>query len=326
MKLILPIAGEGTRLRPHTHTIPKALIQVGSKPIIAHILDEIHSAIAIEEIIFIVGRLGEKVKNYIKEHYNIKATYIEQTERLGLGHAVFLAKDRFNRWDPTLIVYGDTIFNTNLKEAIREVDGCIGVKEVEHPRRFGVAEVEKGVIKRLVEKPQNPASNLALVGVNYIKNTKLLFTSLEWMIKEGKKTKGEFQLTDAFQLMIEEGARLETFMVDEWYDCGKPETLLLTNRHVLEKNSYYEEGKETIILPPVYIHPTARVRKSVIGPYVSISENASIVSSIVKDSIIGRNAYIEGLVLTSSIIGEHAVCKGTFKHLNVGDSSSVEVT
>lgn len=326
MKLILPIAGEGTRLRPHTHTIPKALIQVGSKPIIAHILDEIHSAIAIEEIIFIVGRLGEKVKNYIKEHYNIKATYIEQTERLGLGHAVFLAKDRFNRWDPTLIVYGDTIFNANLKEAIREVDGCIGVKEVEHPRRFGVAEVEKGVIKRLVEKPQNPASNLALVGVNYIKNTKLLFTSLEWMIKEGKKTKGEFQLTDAFQLMIEEGARLETFMVDEWYDCGKPETLLLTNRHVLEKNSYYEEGKETIILPPVYIHPTARVRKSVIGPYVSISENASIVSSIIKDSIIGRNAYIEGLVLTSSIIGEHAVCKGTFKHLNVGDSSSVEVT
>lgn len=326
MKLILPIAGEGTRLRPHTHTIPKALIQVGSKPIIAHILDEIHSAIAIEEIIFIVGRLGEKVKNYIKEHYNIKATYIEQTERLGLGHAVFLAKDRFNRWDPTLIVYGDTIFNANLKEAIREVDGCIGVKEVEHPRRFGVAEVEKGVIKRLVEKPQNPASNLALVGVNYIKNTKLLFTSLEWMIKEGKKTKGEFQLTDAFQLMIEEGARLETFMVDEWYDCGKPETLLLTNRHVLEKNSYYEECKETIILPPVYIHPTARVRKSVIGPYVSISENASIVSSIIKDSIIGRNAYIEGLVLTSSIIGEHAVCKGTFKHLNVGDSSSVEVT
>ncbi len=326
MKLILPIAGEGTRLRPHTHTIPKALIQVGSKPIIAHILDEIHSAIAIEEIIFIVGRLGEKVKNYIKEHYNIKATYIEQTERLGLGHAVFLAKDRFNRWDPTLIVYGDTIFNANLKEAIREVDGCIGVKEVEHPRRFGVAEVEKGVIKRLVEKPQNPASNLALVGVNYIKNTKLLFTSLEWMIKEGKKTKGEFQLTDAFQLMIEEGARLETFMVDEWYDCGKPETLLLTNRHVLEKNSYYEEGKETIILPPVYIHPTARVRKSVIGPYVSISKNASIVSSIIKDSIIGRNAYIEGLVLTSSIIGEHAVCKGTFKHLNVGDSSSVEVT
>ncbi len=326
MKLILPIAGEGTRLRPHTYTVPKALIQVGGKAIIAHILDGILSSVTIEEVIFIVGRLGEKVENYINKHYNIKATYIEQTERLGLGHAVFLAKDRFKRWDPALIVYGDTIFNVNLKKAIGEVDGCIGVKEVKDPRRFGVAEVKNGVIQRLVEKPQNPASNLAVVGVNYIKNTKLLFALLEQMIKKGKKTKGEFQLTDVFQLMIEEGVRLETFMVDEWYDCGKPETLLLTNRYILEKNGYYEKQKDTVILPPVYIHPTAKVTRSVIGPYVSISENARIISSIIKDSIIGEGAYIEGYVLASSVIGEHAICKGTFKHLNVGDSSSVETT
>ncbi|OYD13759.1 nucleotidyl transferase [candidate division WOR-3 bacterium JGI_Cruoil_03_44_89] len=326
MKLILPIAGEGTRLRPHTHTVPKALIQVGGKAIIAHILDEILPSIEIDEVIFIVGRLGEKVKDYIKEHYDIEATYIEQTKHLGLGHAVFLARDRFKRWDPTFIVYGDTIFNASLKEAIREVDGCIGVREVEDPKRFGIVDVENGVIKKLVEKPQKPTSNLAVVGVNYIRNTKLLFTTLEQMIEKGKKTRGEFQLTDAFQLMIEEGARLETFAVDEWYDCGKPETLLLTNRYILKKNGYYEEQKETVILPPVYIHPAAEVRGSVIGPYVSISENARIVSSIIKDSIIGKNAYIDGLVLTSSIIGEQAVCKGTFKHLNVGDSSSVEIT
>jgi glucose-1-phosphate thymidylyltransferase len=325
MKLILPIAGEGTRMRPHTYTVPKALIRVGEKPIIAHILDEIYSSIAVEEVIFITGRLGDKIKDYIKEHYDIKATYIEQTELLGLGHAVYLAKERFERWDPSLIVYGDTIFKANLKEAIREVDGCIGVKEVKDPRRFGVAEVENGVIKRVAEKPQSPASNLAVVGVNYIKNTKLLFTLLEQMIKKGKKTEGEFQLTDAFQLMVEEGARLETFTVNEWYDCGKPETLLLTNRYILERSGYYEEQKETVIIPPVYIHPTARIRNSVIGPYVSIYENACIISSIIKDSIIERHTYIEGLILTSSIIGEHAVCKGTFKHLNVGDSSSVEV-
>jgi len=326
MKLILPIAGEGTRLRPHTYTVPKALIQVGGKAIIAHILDGVLPSVAIEEVIFIVGRLGEKVEDYINKHYDIKTTYIEQTERLGLGHAVLLAKGRFKRWEPALIVYGDTIFNVDLKKAIREVDGCIGVKEVKDPRKFGVAEVKNGVIQGLVEKPQNPASNLALVGVNYIKNTKLLFALLEQMIKNGKKTKGEFQLTDVFQLMIEEGARLETFMVDEWYDCGKPETLLLTNRYILDKNGYYEEQKDTVILPPVYIHPTARVTRSVIGPYVAISENAHIVSSIIKDSIIGEGAYIEGYVLASSVIGEHAICKGTFKHLNVGDSSSVKTT
>ena len=323
MKLILPIAGEGTRLRPHTYTTSKVLIQMGGKPIIAHILDEILSSLEIEEVIFIVGRFKEKVESYIQEHYNVKAVFIEQSRQLGLGHAVYLAKDRFKRWDPTLIVYGDTLFKADLFSAVRESDACIGLKEVDDPRRFGVAEVENGVIKRLVEKPEKPVSRLAVVGVNYIRNTELLFGLLEQMLKAGKKTRDEFQLTDAFQLMIEKGATLETFTVDGWYDCGKPETLLSTNRYILKNNGYYEPQKDTMILAPVYIHPSAKLKACLIGPYVSISENVHIVSSIIKDSIIGKDAYIEGLTLSASIIGEGAICKGSSRQLNVGDLSKL---
>ena len=325
MKLILPIAGEGRRLRPHTYTLPKVLLQVGNKPILAHILDELLKSLAIEESIFIVGRFGEKVKDYIKEHYRIKATYIEQEIPLGLGHAVFLAKDRFDKGEPAVIVYGDTLFKANLKNLKGDCDGYIGVKEVDDPKRFGVVEMDGNFIKRLIEKPKNPTSNLAVVGVNYISNTKLLFESLEDIIKNNKKTRGEFQLTDAFQTMVEGGTKLKTFEIKEWYDCGKPDTLLLTNRRLLEEDGGYSKQKDTVILPPVYIHPDARVETSIIGPYVSIAENARIKSSIISDSIIGKDANIENLLLTSSIIGNEAICKGKTRCLNIGDSSIIEV-
>lgn len=325
MKLILPVAGEGTRLRPHTYNLPKVLIPVAGKPMIGHIIDEVLSSIKIEEIIFIVGRFGEKIAEFIEKNYDIKAFYFKQVELLGLAHAVSLSKDRFKMGEPTFIIYGDTLFHANLKDAVRDIDGCIGVKEVEDPRRFGIVELESGFITRLEEKPDNPKTNLATVGVNYIKDTKHLFTAIEQIIRGGKRTKGEFQLTDAFQLMVEDGARLQPFLIDDWFDCGKPETLLNTNRILLEENGNYQEQINTIIIPPVYIHPKASVESSVIGPFVSISKNAHIVSSIITNSIIFEDAYVEGLVLDSSIIGKNVICKGTFKHLNVGDTSNVDL-
>ncbi len=326
MKLILPVAGEGTRLRPHTYTIPKVMLPVAGKPMIGHILDEVLSMVDIEEIIFIIGRLGKKISEYIEEDYDIKTSYIEQIERLGLAHAVSLAKDRFKKGEPAFIIYGDTIFSASLKDAIRDCDGCIGVKEVEDPRRFGVVELKGDFIARLVEKPEEPKTNLAIAGVNFIRDTGHLFAAIEKNLRDGRKTKGEFQLTDAFQLMIDDGAKFQIFSIDEWYDCGNPEMLLSTNRELLKKNTNsYHEQENTIVIPPVYIHPDARIENSVIGPYVSLSKNARVISSVIRDSLIFEGALIEGLMIESSIVGYNVECKGRFRRLNLGDTSDAEL-
>lgn len=323
---VIPVAGVGSRLKPHTHTVPKALINVAGKPMLAHILDELLK-IGVTEAVFVVGHMGDRIREYVESKYKIKAHYVEQLERKGLGHAVFLTRDIVGD-RPTLIVLGDTIFRADFQGVLNAGVSTIGVKEVEDPRRFGVAEVHDGVITKLVEKPEHPVSRLAVVGIYFIAHGNSLFTALDTVINEKKQmTKGEFQLTDALELMIQRGEKLGVFPVDGWYDCGKTETLLETNRELLDAkgDAPGPAPAGSVIVPPVAIDPTAVIERSIIGPHVSIAARAVVRESVVKNSIVNEDAVVEQTLLEGSVIGENALVTGTFRHLNVGDSSEVRL-
>jgi len=323
MRAIIPVAGFGTRLKPHTLTHPKVLLNVGGKPIISHIVKKLLEE-NITEATFIVGYLGEKIQDYITESFpKLKADYVEQKELLGLGHAIYQAASTFND-EEIIIILGDTVFDVDLSQITKLETSALGVKEVEDPRRFGVAELENGFISKLIEKPQNPTTNLALVGLYYIKNSALLTQSLEELFVNNIRTKDEYQLTDALQIMIEKGEKISTFPVEGWYDCGKPETLLSTNQFILSQNGKNEDIDSVVINEPVFISPTAKIKNSVIGPYVSIGDNCSVVESVIKNSIINKNSQVKRMVLTDSIIGADAKVAGSRHKMNVGDSLELE--
>jgi glucose-1-phosphate thymidylyltransferase len=323
MRAIIPVAGFGKRLKPHTYSLPKVLLNVGGKPIIGHIIDKLIKE-KIFKATFIIGYLGEQVVEYVKKEYpQLKADYIEQKEVLGLGHAIHMAVPTFDD-EELFIILGDTIFDVDLKEVFKNKATTLGVKVVDDPRRFGVAVIEDGKIARLVEKPETPVSNLALVGLYYIANTSLLTECLDELFKKDIKTNNEFQLTDALQLMIEKGENINVFPVDGWYDCGKPETLLSTNRYLLMKENLHYKFDNVTVIDPVYIDATAKVKNSVIGPYTTIAANCEVSDSIIKNSIISPGAAVKRAMLENSIIGSDAVVKGNFKRLNTGDSSEID--
>jgi glucose-1-phosphate thymidylyltransferase len=324
VKAIIPVAGEGTRLRPHTHTIPKPLLRVAGKPILGHIFDDIVS-LGISDIVLIVGYRGREIVDYVKANYDVKVSVVEQSERLGLGHAIYLSRDHIGT-EPVLIMLGDTIFKGDFGCMAKAGGNYIGVKRVSEPERFGIVELEDTRIVKLVEKPESPESDLAMVGIYFIEDSKALYQSLDSIVRDGIRTKGEFQLTDALNLMIRNGIVLKAFEVEGWFDCGKPETLLDTNRTLLEMDSPRIEIPGSIVVDPVYIAPDARIESSIVGPYISVAGGSVVRGSIVRNSIIGENALVEDALLDSSLIGDNAVVKGMFKRLNVGDSSEIDFT
>jgi len=322
MKIIIPLAGFGTRLRPHTYTRPKPLMNVAGKAVLGHILDKL-VGLDIEEIIFIVGWLGDQIKEYVDANYDFPARYIEQTELKGQAHAIDLAKDYVE--GPTLIIFVDTLFEADLTELERTpADGVLYVKEVEDPRRFGVAVVEQGHITRLMEKPDSFEHRLAVIGLYYVKDAAFLMECIAELLEKDIQTKGEYYLADALQLMIDRGAKMEARPLDVWEDCGKPETVLHTNRYLLDSgHGHVTETENSIVIPPVYIADDAVVRNSIIGPYVTIAGGSRVCNSIITDSIIDEESVIEDVMLTGSLIGRHARVRGAFNSLNVGDSSQV---
>ena len=263
---------------------------------------------------------------YVKEkHPRIKSTFIEQPDRKGLGHAIWLTKEAVDD-RPALIILGDTIFRADFRGVLAAGISSLGVKEVEDPRRFGVAIVDGDRIARLVEKPETPISRLALVGIYYLIHSGLLFACLDELIAMNQTTKGEYQLTDALELMLKKGESMTVFPVDGWYDCGKTETLLSTNQELLDLEASPTTRAGSVIKDPVAIDPSAVIENSIIGPHVSIAAGAIVRNSIVRNSIINDNAQVEQILLDGSLIGELAVVKGQFKRLNVGDSSEIEMT
>ena len=321
---IVPAAGIGTRLRPQTSTIPKALLNVAGKPILAHILDAL-VARGIERILVVAGYKGERLRAYLKERYRSGVEVVEQRARLGLGHAVMQTAAAV-REGPVLIVLGDTIVEPEWTDYLQGEEAVIGVREVEDPRRFGVVEMQGERVVRLVEKPADPPSDLAIVGIYYFPDAAPLFASLEALVERDERTKGEYQLTDALQAMLAAGAPMRVSRVGGWFDCGKPETLLETNRHLLRQAPQPAPIPGVTLLPPVFVAPTARIEQAVIGPYVSIADGAVVRRAVVRDAIVNENAHVEEMLLEGSVVGESAALRGAFQRVNVGDFSAVDLS
>lgn len=323
MKAVILLAGLGTRLRPHTWSKPKPLVQVAGKPVLGHILDSL-AGLDIAETIFIVGYLGDQIQKWVTENYpQMCARYVEQTEMKGQAHAINLAREFIDQ--PVLIIFGDTIWETDFTRLKRvQNDGLIYVKEVEDPRRFGVATLHDGFVTRFVEKPTTPISNFAVVGVYYFRAWQKLLQAIDTLIARDIQTKGEFFLADAMQLMIDAGAKLEVETIPVWEDCGTVPAILKTNRYLLGKRNYARAIDGSVILPPVFISDKAEIRNSIVGPNVSVSDDAVIENSILRDCIISEGAHIENRILEESLIGKDARVVGTFQRMNVGDSSEIE--
>lgn len=324
MNAIIPVAGRGKRLRPHTHTQPKVLMNVAGKPILAHILDDLRE-LPLEEVTFVVGHLAEKVEEFVRERYPYRVRFVHQEEPLGNGHAIYVARDRLD--GPTLIVFGDTIVQADLTRALRLPHSSIGVHRVADPRAFGVVEVDQdGFVRRLVEKPHEPPSDLVVVGVYMIQRPEPFRRAVEKLVEEGRPVNGEYWLADALQIMVDQGEPLQTFPVERWYDCGTPESLLRANHALLEEAPLPDPVPGSVIVPPSSIAPTAVIEGSVIGPYVTVGEGARVAHAVIRESIINANARVEGVLLEHSIIGENATVTGRRARINLGDSSEVELS
>ena len=325
MKVIIPLAGLGTRLRPHTYTKPKPLINVAGKPMLAYILDKFRG-IEVEEYIFIVGYLGEQIEKYVSQQYGFKARYVVQHEMLGQAHALWLCRDYVN--GPVFMVFGDTYFEADLSDITgTPPDSIAYVREVADPRRFGVAIVgANGTVEKFVEKPASLENRLAVIGMYYFTDGPALMRACGELMEKRIQTKGEYFLADALNLMIPKGQRFVTRPVVEWRDTGKPETVLDTNRYLLDHgsdNSAQVARASCVIIPPVNIHPSATLEHSIIGPYATIGPECRIVRSIIRDSIIDAGAHIEESTMDQSLVGKEAIVKGRSRQFNVGDSAMV---
>ena len=321
MKVVIPVAGVGARLKPHTHTIPKPLLEIAGRPILKHILDPVKK-LKPSEVIFVIGYKGDQIRDYVKKNYEFKATFVEQDKLLGLGYAVSLAMPKVGESD-VLIILGDTIVESDLKKFTRTGDYVLGVKTVDNPKRFGIAAVNDGYVSKVQEKPKNPEGNLALIGLYYFKESKTLHAELKKLVKSGRRTKGEIQLTDALFRMIERGSKFVPFEVSGWFDCGTKETTLLTNQHFLKKLPETKTIDGCDLVPPVYISKSAKVECSSIGPNVSVGESAIISNSTITNSIVGRNSQIDKVNVRDSLIGQNTIVKGYNGVLNIGDNSEV---
>lgn len=331
MKAIIPVAGAGTRLRPHTYTQPKPLIPVAGKTIISFIIDQL-TDVGIKDFVFIVGYLGEKIKNYLEKEYpDLNKEFVQQESREGIAHALWTAKDAFSTSEEIIVVFGDTIIDLDIKKVMAEPNSCFCVKQVQDPRDFGVVEyTTEGMVKKVIEKPTIPKSNMAMVGFYKIKEVQTMIDVIQHNIENDNRTYGEFQFTDALMGMIERDVKFTTIPVDNWFDCGKKEILLETNAMLLDKEGYATDDldlpifENTIIIHPVSIGKNCEISNSIIGPHVTIGNNAKIDYSIVKESIIGSYASIDEVILQNSLVGSDAAIKGLSQSLNIGDNTEID--
>ncbi|MBN2549868.1 MAG: hypothetical protein JXB15_11960 [Anaerolineales bacterium] len=330
LKVFIPMAGLGSRLRPHTWSKPKQLVSVAGKVILDHLLDSLTTLPNYDqvELINIVGYLGDQIEDHVTTHYpNLTAHFVIQENPRGQSHAIKLAQEYLH--GPMLIVLGDTLITNDFSFLAGDhAEAFAWVKPVPDPRRFGVAETENGGwVKRLIEKPQDLDNNLTVVGVYYFPEASDLLAAIDEQIARDKQLKGEFFLVDAINIMLERGLKMRTQQVDVWLDAGTPEALLETNRYLLEHGSdnslVAQQRPEVIIIPPVFIHPTAHVRGSIIGPNVSLGAGCQVEHSIIRDSILEEEAETTSVILENSLIGRRAQLQRRFGVINAGDNTEV---
>jgi glucose-1-phosphate thymidylyltransferase len=325
MKVIIPLAGKGTRLRPHTHITPKPMLKVAGKPVMAYILDDLKALGNVSQIIYITGHLKEKVEAYVRAEYDFPSVFVEQAVQDGTAGAVKLAQPYVD--EPVLIIFVDTIFDTDLSVVNRtDADGIIWTKEVEDYQRFGVVVTDpNGYMTKIVEKPKTPISKRANIGLYYVRNWKLMYEGIDWVLKQ-PKNQGEYFLTDAFQYMIDHGARIQVIDVAGWYDAGKIDTLLETNRVMIEKQRSprsTQMGADVRVVEPVHVEEGVTISNSEIGPNVAIGTGSVIEKSTLRDTIVGDGAAIRGSTLQNSLIGDGAVVEGFKGELTVSDHCEI---
>jgi glucose-1-phosphate thymidylyltransferase len=328
VKVVIPLAGKGTRLRPHTHVTPKPLLRVGGRPVMSYILDDLRE-LGVSEIIFITGYLKEVIEAYVRSEYDdFTAHFVEQEVQDGTAGAVKLAQPYMDQ--DVLIIFVDTLFDADLGAIASLPEGDAGIvwaKEVEDYQRFGVIVTDgHGYMTRIVEKPRDPISRLANIGLYYIRDHELLFRGIDATIDRATSQGGEYYLTDAFQFMIDHGARLRVDEVAGWYDCGKPETLLETNRHLLENGRALAPrgGYDVKVTQPVRVEEGAVLRNASIGPNVTIGAGSTVRGSALRDAIIGADTVVENSRLHDSILGDHVRVRGVDGIVHLGDHSEVD--
>lgn len=333
MKLIIPMAGRGTRVRPHSHVTPKPLINVRGKNMVERIIDTFNRVLPrpLDEGVFVLGPdFGEEVRaqlRHICDGHGMKASFAVQEQALGTAHAINMAGDHLE--GEGITVFADTVFDMEPGVELGGADVIAWVKHVDDPRRFGVAVREGDRVVAFVEKPQELISNEALIGIYYVKDLGHLRGVIDQLIADGATGPGgEYFLTDAFDRMIKDGMVFKTATVTEWLDCGTIPALLDTTKRILEKeqsDSRQGEVVDSILIEPVYIGPGAQVRHSVVGPYVSVEGDAVIERAVVRDSILFAGAHVQNAVLENSLIGQHARLDGRADAVNVGDHSELQL-
>lgn len=327
MKAVIPVAGSGAKLRPHTYTQPKSLMPIAGKTILGFVIEQLKNA-GIEDFIFVVGYLGEKIIHYVNTTFpDIRSEFVVQEGRKGIGDAVLQTKALVGE-EEVFIVLGDTICDFDIKSILSEKGNQLGIMKVDDPRRFGIVEMEEEKIKHLVEKPSIPKSNKALVGLYKISDVKDLFTCLEKVAESRKKATDEYSLTEALQEMLQNGNVFHPFKVNYWYDCGRKESLIHTNASLLSKQKSFVDHTvkqvNTVIIPPVNIAAHVKLENCIIGPNVSIGSHANLSQTLLKDCIIGSYTTLHEVLLDNSIIGSDAEVKGLSRSLNIGDNTEID--
>ncbi len=334
---LIPAAGSGTRLRPFTFTRPKPLVYVAGKPILGHILDGLVGVV--DEVTVIVGFMADKVESYCTRAYGEHFTFhfATQDDLLGLGHAVLQGKAHVP--DGGLIVtLGDEIFGMPYRQMVeahqanQPCDASLGLKHVEDPRNYGVVELDStGRVTAMVEKPEHPTTDTALAGVYIFERAGECFSALEEVIRRDIRTRGEYQLTDAMQLMAHGGSVFKGFVIEKWYDCGRPEMLLRVNRRLMldlpPTNHVDTEAElvDSVVVPPVAIEGRCEVKRSVVGPYVSLGDGTEIRDSILADCIVGEGCDVRDIVLRESVLADRVVVRGRTHRMTVGEQTLIDM-
>ena len=330
MKIIVPMAGMGKRMRPHTLTIPKPLIPIAGKPIVQHLVEDIIKVChePVDEIAFVIGDFGKEVEQNlirIAEEQGAKGSIYYQDEPLGTAHAILCAAKALT--GQVVIAFADTLFKTEMIADTANSDGIIWVSKIEDPRMFGVVKLDgSGVITDFVEKPQTFVSDLAIIGIYYIKDGDNLKMELQYLIDNDIRDKGEYQLTNALENMKQKGKKLRAATVEEWLDCGNKDATVYTNRRILEIKkdaalnlSTPANIKNSVIISPCYIGEDVKIENSVVGPYASIGKGTQISNSIIKNSIVQSNTVINSHCIDNSMVGNHVVLQNKMSELSVGD-------
>ena len=332
LKIIIPMAGLGARLRPHTWNKPKPLISLAGRTVLDFFLDTFKSIPLTRQVeyVFIIGQMGDQIKEYIKQRYpQTPAHYVIQAEMRGQSDAILLAREHLK--GPAIVAFADTLVDTDFTAlASEKADAVVWVKPVEDPRRFGVAEVNSsGFVKRLIEKPEDMKNNLAIVGIYYFKECQKLCDAIEEQIKRNISLRGEYYLADAVNILLEKGTKMRAQPIEVWLDAGTPDTMLSTNRYLLEhgQDNAADNPKRpgVSIISPVFIHPDAEITNSVIGPNVSIGAGCRIEASVLRNTIIEEGTEVKTVVIEDSILGRNVRVAGSPTHLNLGDQTQVDL-